>query len=204
MRRRNRHMEKISDIDFEDPSPFGEQSESNAPQAATGEIEFSALPEAQDAEGAKRRPAREDRRIVRPALARKRVKASFGSFAIDVERTDLADALAALLQAAPNAARISRIRPKTSCARRSPALRISTKRSLSGSRLTRAMPFARRSSRTRMRPPGSMRRSSRRCRNRSAKVICGHCRARPWRLRLRLRCAWIARARPAIKMTAPW
>lgn len=104
MRRRNRHKEKISDIDFEDPSPFGEQSESNAPQAATGEIEFSALPEAQDAEGAKRRPAREDRRIVRPALARKRVKASFGSFAIDVERTDLADALAALLQAAPNAA----------------------------------------------------------------------------------------------------
>lgn len=68
MRRRNRHMEKISDIDFEDPSPFGEQSESNAPQAATGEIEFSALPEAQDAEGAKRRPAREDRRIVRLAL----------------------------------------------------------------------------------------------------------------------------------------
>lgn len=32
------------------------------------------------------------------------MKASFGSFAIDVERTDLADALAALLQAAPNAA----------------------------------------------------------------------------------------------------
>ena len=94
----------LKDIEYEDETPIGVRGETNAPQAATGEIEFIAPSVSGDpSAGFGFFGRRSYNGFAQINEERHRVKTSIGAFALDVDRKDLPNAIAALLEAVPAA-----------------------------------------------------------------------------------------------------